>query len=170
MSESRYAPAPAMESIWYGLSQLGPSFSSDGFLVAGKTFLSTSFLGAYWCRCTHWLYDLASSCWYRAMATRARSRHSSSKSISKASIMSLWPVSKALDWRVGKPISKGIIASLPKHSANGVSLVDLLGVVRWAYSIVSSSLTHLPLAFSKCFLIPSMITLLEASCRGPTRL
>ena len=65
--------------------------------------------------------------------------------------------------RVGRPISSGMIASEPYASENGVSLVDLLGVVLKVHRILGNSSTHLPLASSSLFLIPSYMVLFDAS-------
>ena len=64
---------------------------------------------------------------------------------------------------VGRPASKGMIASDPYVNENGVSPVDRRGVVRYAHRICGSSLTHAPFARSSRFFNPSITVLLEAS-------
>ena len=60
---------------------------------------------------------------------------------------------------VEKPISIRIIASDPYIIEIGVSLVDLLGVVRYVHKTWGNSSTHLPLASSGLFFKLSIITL-----------
>ena len=64
---------------------------------------------------------------------------------------------------VGNPVSRGVTASELYVIEKGVSLVDLLGVVRYAYNTCGNSSTHLPFASSNLFLSPSIMTLLVAS-------
>ena len=65
--------------------------------------------------------------------------------------------------RVGRPISSGMTTSEPYASENGVSPVDLLGVVLKVHRILGNSSTHLSLASSSLFLIPSNTVLFDAS-------
>lgn len=64
---------------------------------------------------------------------------------------------------VGRPISSGIMASMPYIRANLISPIDVLGFVRWVNNIVCSSLARHPLAFFDLFLIPSRMVLFETS-------
>ena len=59
--------------------------------------------------------------------------------------------------------SAGIIASAPYVKENGVSPVDILGVVRYAHRTLGSSSAHLPFASSSLFFNPFTIALLVAS-------
>lgn len=53
-------------------------------------------------------------------------------------------------------------ASAPYVRENGVSPMDLLGVVRYAHKMLGSSLAHLPLVPSNIFFNLIMIALLVA--------
>ena len=68
-----------------------------------------------------------------------------------------------------KFISVGMTASVPYVRENKVSLVDLLGVVRYAHRTLGNSSAHLPLAPSNLFFNPFTMALLVASawCRHP---
>ena len=54
-------------------------------------------------------------------------------------------------------------ASAPYVRENGVSPVDLLGVVQYAHKTLGSSSAHLPLVLSNLFFNPFTIALLVAS-------
>ena len=69
------------------------------------------------------------------------------------------PVTQALH----KFTSAGMIAFAPYVKENGVSPVDLLGVVRYAHKTLVSSWAHLPLAPSNLFFNSLTIALLVAS-------
>ena len=53
-------------------------------------------------------------------------------------------------------------ASAPYIKKNGVSLVDLLGVVQYAHKTLGSSLAHLPFVPSNLFFNPFTVALLVA--------
>ena len=101
--------------------------------------------------------------WYCTNLTIATSPHSSAKSRLREMSCSLLLPRNWSDLNVGKPISVGITASDPYVIENGVSLVDLLGVVRYVYKTWGNSSTHLPLASSSLFLKLSTITLFVTS-------
>ena len=56
-----------------------------------------------------------------------------------------------------------IMASAPYVKENGVSPIDLLGVVQYAHKTLGSSSAHLPFASSNLFFNPFTIVLLMAS-------
>ena len=64
---------------------------------------------------------------------------------------------------LNKPTYTGITASIPKVREKSVLLVDLLGVVRYAYNTLGSSLTHFPLDLSNLFFNPLTMALSVAS-------
>ena len=92
----------------------------------------------------------------------AASRYSSSKSRCSIIISSFWtglnPSIRALHTFT----STGMTASAPYVRENGVSLVDLRGVVRYAHKTLGSFSAQLPLAPSNVLFNPFRIALLTA--------
>ena len=92
----------------------------------------------------------------------AASRYSSSKSRCSTIISSLWtglnPSIRALHMFT----SAGMTTSVPYVKENGVSPVDLWGVVRYAHKTLGSSSAQLPLALSNLLFNPLRIVLLTA--------
>ena len=89
--------------------------------------------------------------------------HSSNRSscftINSPFLVGTNPVTQALH----RFTSADMIASAPYVRGNGVSPVDLLGVVWYAHKTLGSSSAHLPLTPSNLFFNPFTITLLVAS-------
>lgn len=105
-------------------------------------------------------YRLASFCWYAANRMVADSRYSSNKS-------SCFTINSPFSGRVNpetralhKLASAGMTASAPYFRENGVSSMDLLGVVLYAQRMLGNSLAYLPLAPSSLFFKLFTITLL----------
>ena len=112
---------------------------------------------------TSLLYLRASFCWYFASRVVADSRCSFNKSscltINSSFLMGVNPETRALH----KFISTGMTASVPYVRENGVSPVDLLGVIRYAHRELGNSSAHLPLAPSSLFFNPFTMALLVVS-------
>ena len=93
----------------------------------------------------------------------AVSRYSSSRSKCSTIIpsfrMGLNPSTRALH----RFTSADITTSAPYVKENGVSPVDLLGVVRYAHNTLGNSSAHLPFASPNLFFNPFTIVLLMAS-------
>ena len=151
-----------MDRTRYGPSQLGPSLPSFGFLVLPKTFLRTR--SPCWKNLgrTFLLYPFFSCYWQEANLIIACSLLSSSRSRAWDWARSFLIGSHSKVLKVGRPISSGMTASKTQASENGVSPVDLRDVVLKVHKTLGNSSTHLPLASSSPFLIPSSIVLLDA--------
>ena len=93
----------------------------------------------------------------------ATSRYSFSKSKHSTIISSFWTRLNPSTCVLHMFTSAGITASTPYVRENGVSLVDLRGVVRYAHKTLGSSLAQLPLALSSLLFNPFNIVLLMVS-------
>ena len=70
---------------------------------------------------------------------------------------------KKLVLSVRNPVSRGMAVSAPQVIEEGVSLVDLWGVVWYVQRTCGNSSTHFPFASSSLFLSPLTMTLLTVS-------
>ena len=142
-----------MAVILYGPSQVGANFLVPASLAFPTTFRSNKSPTLNSLLFTSLLYRQASFCWYSASRMVADSWHSSNRS-SYFTINSPFLVGTNLvTWALHRFNSADMIASTPYVKENGISPVDLLGVVRYAHKTLGNSPAHLPLAPSNLFLI-----------------
>ena len=147
----------------YGPSQVGASFPALISCIFPTTLRSTRSPAPNSLFLTSLLYLRASFCRYSASRIVANSRCSSNKS-SCFNINSEFLVGLNLTTQeLHRFISAGITASAPYVREKGVSLVDLLGVVRYAHRTLGNSSAHLPLEPFNLFFNPFTIALLVAS-------
>ena len=93
----------------------------------------------------------------------AASRYSSSKSKRSTIISSFWTGSNPSTRALHRFTMTGITASALYVRENGVSPMDLWGVIQYAHKTLGSSLAQLPLAPSNLLFNPFKIVLLMAS-------
>ena len=109
---------------------------------------------------TSWLYQQASFCWYSASFIVADSQCSCNKS-NCFTISSLFLQGTNLETRALHNLTSVGIITFPLYvSENGVSLVDLLGVVQYAHRTFGNSSAHIPFIPSNLFFNPVTIALL----------
>ena len=134
-----------MAVILYGPFQVRASFLALAFLMFPTTFRSTKSPVLNSLIFTSLLYCQASFCWYSASRIVIDSLHSSNRSsnftINSLFLVGINPKTRALH--------KFTLASMTTSTSyvreNGVSPLDLLGVVRYAQKTLDSSSAHLPL-------------------------
>ena len=149
-------------TLW-GPSQVGANFPALTSRIFPTTFQSTRSLAPNSLLLTSLLYLRASFCWYSSSHIDTNSRCSSNKfncfSINSEFLEGLNLETRALH----KFISASMTASAPYVRENGVSLVDLLGVVWYAHRTLGNSSAHLPLVPSNLFFNPITMALVVAS-------
>ena len=147
----------------YGPSQVGASFLVLISRVFPTTLRSTRSPASNSLFLTSMLYLRASFCWYSASRIVVDSQRSSNKfsyfNINSEFLVGLNPTT----WELHRFISAGITASAPYVREKGVSLVDLLRVVRYAHRMLGNSSAHMPLEPFNLFFNPFTIALLVAS-------
>ena len=147
----------------YGPSQVGSSFPALISHVFPTTLRSTRSPAPNSLFLTSLLYLRASFCRYSASQIVADSRRSSNKfncfNINSEFLVGLNPATRALH----RFIFASITASTPYVREKGVSLVDLLGVIRYAHKTLGNSSAHLPLEPSNLLFNPFTIALLVGS-------
>ena len=109
------------------------------------------------------LYLWASFCWYSTNLIVTNSRCFSNKSNCLTINSAFLAGENPETWALHKFISAGMAASAPYVTENGVSPMDLLGVVRYAHRTLGNSSTHLLLAPSNLFFNLFRMVLLVAS-------
>ena len=156
-------PCQQWQSLYMIPPRSGANFPTLTSQVFPTTFQSTKSLALNSLLLTSLLYLWASFCWYSASLMVTNSRCSSNKSncltINSAFLAGENPKTQTLH----KFISVGMTASAPYVRENGVSPVDLLGVVRYAHKTLGNSLAHLPLAPFNLFFNSFTMALLVAS-------
>ena len=130
--------------------------------VFPTTFQSTKSLALNFFLFTSLLYLWATFCWYSASLMVANSRHSFNWSRCFTINSSFLAGKNLATQALHKFISASMTASAPYVRENGVSPMDLLGVVWYAHKMLGSSSAHLPLVPSNIFFNPIMIALLVA--------
>ena len=152
-----------MAVILFGPSQVEANFPTLTSLAFPTTFHSTKSPALNSLLFTSLLYHWASFCWYSASHMVANSRHSSNESscftINSSFLVGINPET----WALHKCTLVGMTTSVSYVRENGVSPVDLLGVVQYAHKTLCSSSAHLPLVPSNRFFKPFTIALLVAS-------
>ena len=147
----------------YGPSQVGANFPALTSRVFPTTFRSTRSLATNSLFLTFLLYLRASFYWYSASRTVTDSWCSSNK-FNYFSINSEFLARVNLETRaLHKFIFAGTTDSAPYFIENGVSLVVLFGIVRYAHRTLGNSSAHLLLAPSNLFFNSFTMALLVAS-------